>query len=164
MVSTTPLLMRFASCPLCKGLTEAQVESLFELCEVREVAAGARLFVESQPADCLFVVLSGDVEISREGKVLAEVGPGAALGELAIFRAAPKRSATATAINPVTTLRLSGPQFQKRLAADDVAALKIVNNLAHQMADRLVAVNDRLLSGGKKGLAVARTELRRMVG
>lgn len=64
----------------------------------------------------------------------------------------------------MTTLRLSGPQFQKRLAADDVAALKIVNNLAHQMADRLVAVNDRLLSGGKKGLAVARTELRRMVG
>jgi CRP-like cAMP-binding protein len=131
---------------------------------VRRFAAGATLFTQGQPADALWVLLDGDVEITREGRVLAEVGPGAALGELSLFRAVPTRSATVTAICKVTVLRISGPQFQKRLVANDVAALKVVSNLAHQMADRLVALNERLISGGKKGLAVARSELRRVVG
>ena len=158
------LLSRFATSMLCRGLTESEVESLFALCEVRKFAAGATMFVEGQPADALWVLLDGDVEITRQGKVLAEVGPGAALGELSLFRAVPTRSATVTAICKATALRISGPQFQKRLVRHDLAALKVVSNLAHQMADRLAAINERLISGGKKGLAVARSELRRVVG
>lgn len=158
------LLKRFAESTLCKGLSPEEVESLFALCEVRQLEAGACLFREKQPADALFIVLSGDVEISSEGQLLAEVGPGSALGELSLFRAVPRRSATVTAICAVTVLRISGPQFQKRLVLHDLAALKVVNNLAHQMADRLAALNERLISGGKKGLAVARSELRRAVG
>lgn len=164
MAVQAPLLARFASISLCKGLSASEVESLFGLCDVRQLEAGAKLFQSGQPADALWVLLEGDVEISRDGTVLAEVGPGAALGELSLFRAVPVRSATVTAICKVTVLRISGPQFQKKLAEHDLAALKVVNNLAHQMAERLVALNDRLLSGGKKGLAVARSELRRVVG
>ncbi len=158
------LLTRFAETTLCRGLTTPEVESLFALCEVRELKAGSCLFREGDQADALWVLLSGDVEITREGRTLAEVGPGAALGELSLFRAVPRRSATVTAICKVTVLRISGPQFQKRLAVHDLAALKVVSNLAHQMAERLAALNDRLISGGKKGLAVARSELRRVVG
>ncbi|MDP1823374.1 MAG: cyclic nucleotide-binding domain-containing protein [Archangium sp.] len=158
------LLGRFASSSLCRGLTETEVESLFGLCEVRRLPAGATVFREGEAADALWVLLDGDVEIACGGNVLAEVGPGAALGELSLFRAVPRRSATVTAICKVTVLRISGPQFQKRLLAWDLAALKVVNNLAHQMADRLAALNEKLLSGGRKGLAVARGELRRVVG
>lgn len=164
MTPQPSLLDRFAATALCAGLTPDEVEAVFELCELRTVAAGTALFREGQPADSLLVVLQGDVEVSREGKLLAEVGPGSALGELSLFRTAPKRSATVTAICPVTLVRISGPLFQKRLAAFDLAALKMVNNLAHQMAERLVALNDRLVSGGRHGLAVARSELRRVVG
>ncbi|HEY1088547.1 MAG TPA: cyclic nucleotide-binding domain-containing protein [Archangium sp.] len=158
------LLCRFAHSVICRGLTDGEIESLFELCEVRQVKGGAKLFSEGQPADALWVLISGDVEVSSGGKVLAEVGPGAALGELSLFRSVPTRSATVTAICDVTVIRLSGPQFKKRLAAHDLAALKIVSNLAHQMADRLLALNTRFLNGGQKGLAVARGELRRVVG
>ena len=158
------LLSRFASSSLCRGLSASEVEGLFELCEVRKFAPREAVFRERQAADSLWVLLDGDVEITCDGKVLAEVGPGAALGELSLFRATPMRSATVTAICQATALRISGPQFQKRLARHDLAALKVVNNLAHQMADRLAALNEKLLSGGKKGLAVARSELRRVVG
>lgn len=158
------LLSRFSHSTLCKGLTREEVESLFALCEVRHFKAGQALFQENQPADSLLVLIEGDVEVTSDGRLLAEVGPGAALGELSLFRKVPTRSATVTAICPVTAIRVSGPQFQKRLAVNDVGALKVVSNLAHQMADRLLALNERLLSGGKKGLAVARSELRRAVG
>jgi CRP-like cAMP-binding protein len=159
-----PLLTRFASSTLCTGLTGPEIEELFELCEVRRFAPGETVFREGQAADSFWVVLDGDVEVTREGKVLAEMGPGAVLGELSLFRATPRRSATVTVICPATVLRISGPQFQKRVARHDLAALKVVSNLAHQMADRLVALNEKLLSGGRKGLAVARSELRRVVG
>ena len=164
VLETVPLLARFATSALCSGLTGAEVESLFALCEVRHFGARETVFREGQPADALWLLLDGDVEITREGRVLAEVGPGAALGELSLFRAVPTRSATVTTICAATVLRISGPQFQKRLASHDLAALKVVSNLAHQMADRLSALNERLLSGGRKGLAVARSELRRVLG
>lgn len=164
MAGPVPLLARFASTALCQSLTSDEVDSLFELCDKKELQAGAMLFTQGEAADALWIVLDGDVEISREGKVLAEVGPGSALGELSLFRSAQWRSASARAICPVTALRIPVTQFQKRLAAFDVAALKVVNNLAHQMADRLSALNDRIMSGGRKGLAVARSELRRVVG
>jgi CRP-like cAMP-binding protein len=164
MDSSISLLSRFSNSALCNGLTPAEVESLFTLCEVRNFKAGQHLFQEKQPADSLFVLIEGDVEVTADGTVLAEVGPGAALGELSLFRKVPKRSATVTAICPVTAIRISGPQFQKRLAQNDLGALKVVSNLAQQLADRLFALNERLLSGGRKGLAVARSELRRVVG
>lgn len=164
MWTANSLLSRFAHSVICRGLTEGEIESLFDLCEVRHYRAGTKLFLEGQAADSLWVLLEGDVEVSAGGRVLAEVGPGAALGELSLFRAVPTRSATVTAICDVTVLRISGPQFQKRLSVHDVAALKVVSNLAYQMADRLLALNERLLSGGKKGLSVARSELRRVVG
>jgi len=163
-VDPKTLWTRFRSSPLCEGLTDPEAEGLFALCEQRHVVASNRLFAEGAPADSLWLVLIGDVEISRAGKVLAEVGPGSVLGELSLFRAAPLRSATVTALCDCDLLRLPTAQFQKRLKQGDLAALKMVSNLAHQMADRLAAVNDQLISGGRHGLTVARTHLRRVVG
>ncbi|MDX2010511.1 MAG: cyclic nucleotide-binding domain-containing protein [Myxococcaceae bacterium] len=157
------LYQRFAATPLCEGLAGDEVSALFELCEQRHFEPSAALFTQGQPGDALWIILEGDVEVSRDGAVLAEVGPGAALGELSLLRETPTRSATARALCPVVAVRLPTTAFRKRLVASDTAALKVVSNLAHQLADRLVALNDRLLSGGRKGLSVARTELRRLV-
>lgn len=158
-----PLHDRFAASPLCAGLTADEVNSLFELCEMRRFEAGTSLFQEGQLGDAVWFVLEGDCEISKSGHVLAEVGPGAALGELSLLRETPQRSATVRAICPVVAVRLPSTVFRKRLARADTAALKVVSNIAHQLADRLVAINERVLSGGRKGLSVARTELRRLV-
>jgi CRP-like cAMP-binding protein len=157
------LRQRLNDIPLFKGLDEGEIDRLFALCDVRRLKAGERLMAEGEAADALFIVLDGDVEISKESKVLAEVGPGAALGELSLFRFTARRSASVTAICPVTVLRIPVVPFRKLLEAHQLAALKVVNNIAHQMAERLTALNERLVSPGKKGLSVARSELRRTV-
>jgi CRP/FNR family transcriptional regulator, cyclic AMP receptor protein len=163
-----PLRAVLTSMPLFEGLTPAELDVLFDLAEVRTLKAAQRLFTEGEPADALWLVLEGDVEVSKRAEdssvtLLAEMGPGAALGELSLFRAATRRSATVTAICPATVLRIPVTSFRKLIAASDLGALKVVNNLAHQLADRLVALNDKLLSKGRKGLSVARSELRRTV-
>ena len=157
------LRSRLATIPLFKGLTTEELDDLFEMCEVRELKAAQVLFAEGKPSDALWILLEGDVEVSRETKLLAELGPGAAIGELCLFNPTARRSATVTAICPVTVVRIPVNGFRKRLAARDLAALKVVSNIAQQMAERLAALNERLLSKGKKGLAVARSELRRTV-
>lgn len=157
------LFERFSSSSLCAGLTPQEVNELFDLCEQRRFAAGATLLEEGQPGDSLWLILDGDVEVTKDGHVLAEFGPGAALGELSLLRETPRRSATAKALCHVTAVRLPTTAFRKRLVAGNVGALKVVSNLAHQLADRLVALNERVLSGGRKGLTVARTELRRLM-
>jgi CRP-like cAMP-binding protein len=157
------LRQRLAEIPLFRGLAPAEIDTLFALCDVRQLKAGERLLTEGEFADALWILLDGDVEIAKENKLLAEVGPGAALGELSLFRATSRRSATVTAICPATALRIPVTAFRRLLEAHELAALKVVNNIAHQMAERLTALNDRLVSPGKKGLAVARSELRRTV-
>lgn len=148
--------------PLFASLTPAEVDAIFDVSDVRELAAAEVLFAEEDPADALWVVLLGDVEISKATVVLAEVGPGAAIGELSLFLSTSKRSATARAICPATLLRIPANALRRMTAANDLAALKLVNNLAHQMAERLCALNERLLSK-TDGLTVARSELRRLV-
>ncbi len=162
MATPGSLLSSLASTSVCAGLTPEEVESLFLIAEVRNFAPGTLLFREGSPADALFVLLGGDVEISQEGAVLAEVGPGAVLGEMSLFRTVATRSATVMAICPVTAVRISGPQFRKKLAARDLAALTVVRNVAMQMADRVSALNARVMGKGK-GLTVARSALRRVV-
>jgi CRP-like cAMP-binding protein len=148
--------------PLFAGLSPTELDGLFELCEVRELKASQVLFKEGDLSDALWVVLQGDVEVACESRLLAELGPGAVIGELSLFNARARRSATVTAICPGRVLRIPVHAFRKLITAGDLAALKVVSNVAHQMAERLTALNERLLSG-KKGLSVARSELRRTV-
>lgn len=160
----TPLLERFTASPLAKGLTRSEIEGLFEVCEMRRFEAKAKMFVEGTPGDALWLILDGRVAITRNGKDLAEIGPGGALGELSLFRQLPNRSATAQTLTAVVALRFPGPHLRRLRNALDTAMLKVVNNLAQQMADRLMALNEKVVSGNRKGLADARTDLRKLVG
>lgn len=157
------LRARLTEVPLFAGLTPEEIDTLFELAEVRKHGASHVLFKEGDVADALWIVLDGDLEISKASTILAEVGPGAAIGELSLFRATARRSATVTAICPITMLRIPVNGFRKLLAANALAAHKVVGNVAQQMAERLTALNERLVTDGRKGLAVARSELRRTV-
>lgn len=161
-MDTRPLLERFAATPLAVGLTHDELTKLFELCEMRKFDAGKSVFHEGQPGDALWIVLDGSVEISRNGKTLATLGPGAALGELSLFRQQPNRSATALTLSAVVALRFPGSQLRRLRGSHDTGMMKVVNNIAQQMADRLMALNDKVVGGGRRGLADARTDLKRM--
>jgi hypothetical protein len=68
--------------------------------QVRRLPAGAVLTEQGTPGDELFLLLDGVVEIEVDGRRLAEVGPGAVLGERAVLEGG-RRTATVTATTPV---------------------------------------------------------------
>jgi len=88
----------------------------------REFPAGDVLFREGDSGEVMFVIQSGAVRISKsisgEDKVLAVLGPGEFLGEMAILNGKP-RTATATVVAPATEpdpQQNRGGRWQPRLA------------------------------------------------
>lgn len=67
---------------------------------VRDLAEGERLTRQGDPGDELFFVLDGTVGVDVDGRAVAELGPGAVIGERALLDGAP-RAATVTARSAV---------------------------------------------------------------
>lgn len=85
--------------------------------EVRRLAAGTSLFRQGEGGGHVALLLDGVVAVERDGVLLAEIGPGAVLGERALLEGA--RTATVTAVTPVVVALLDG----SRLSLADLAAL-----------------------------------------
>jgi CRP-like cAMP-binding protein len=95
--------------PLFAGLDDAELGRLAAVAETVELAPGAVIIREGDAGDSLFVVLTGELAVTkRSGKVevpLAVVGPGEVQGELAVLEGRP-RTATVRAVGPATLLCL----------------------------------------------------------
>jgi len=69
------------------------------------VPQGWSIMVEKRPADSVYVLLDGDVEIRKAGEVLRTLGPGDMIGEIALLSHT-LRSASVIALTDVTALRV----------------------------------------------------------
>lgn len=106
--------------------------SLFDACSKRDlrhlarathqhqIDVGQHVFEQGQPANAAYLVVAGHVEVKRDGRLVAEIGPGQVVGELGLLLQR-KRSATVTATTPVEVLALS--QIALREAIDEVPGL-----------------------------------------
>ena len=68
---------------------------------IRRLRAGQRLTEQHEQADDLFLLLDGVLQVEVDGEVLAEIGPGALLGERAILESG-RRTATLAAVTSCT--------------------------------------------------------------
>jgi CRP-like cAMP-binding protein len=102
--------------PLFAGLGDDQLAVIAAKFEVREALVGEHLSSEGGAGYFFFVLTDGTAEVTRNGQVLAEFGPGDFFGEAAIFRSR-RRTATVTATAPSTLYAMFGADFAK-LAGD----------------------------------------------
>jgi CRP-like cAMP-binding protein len=91
---------------------------------------GAALTRQGEPGDELYLVLDGVLAVDVDGRALAEVGPGAVLGERALLEGG-TRTSTLTAVTPVKVA----------VAARDQLDLDRLRRLAdmHRREDQLVS-------------------------
>jgi CRP-like cAMP-binding protein len=100
-------------------------------------AAGSTLFEEGDPADGVAAILEGSVEVIKDGRTLAALGPGSVLGELSVFVSSASRTATARANTPVRMVKWRAADVQTRLARHERLATAIVADMAFVLAERL---------------------------
>lgn len=67
--------------------------------DIRKLDAGATLTRQGEPGDELYLVLDGMFHVAVDGEVVAEIGPGAIVGERAIIEGG-ARTSTVTAVTP----------------------------------------------------------------
>jgi CRP-like cAMP-binding protein len=67
--------------------------------KLRKVKVGTALMEQGKPGDELFFVVDGVVSVEVDGTVVAELGPGALLGERAVLEGG-TRTATIKAVTP----------------------------------------------------------------
>jgi Cyclic nucleotide-binding domain len=85
----------------------------------RRLRAGEHLVEQGEPGEELFLLFDGVLEVVTDGKVIAEVGPGAILGEMALLEQG-HRTATLRAVTPCRVAVVPGDQVD-RDALDVVA-------------------------------------------
>jgi CRP-like cAMP-binding protein len=111
----------------------ARLEMFRSELNLTEVQPGEVIFTEGDHAEDMFVVVEGEVEITKDGTVIDRAEPGDAVGELALINEAP-RSATVTATTESRLARVSKARFESLVAENPFFALDVME----QMAERLL--------------------------
>ncbi|MBE0505136.1 MAG: MFS transporter [Marinospirillum sp.] len=101
--------------PLFAELNLDDLQSLDAQLRSRKVNTDELLFNEGDPGDCLYILVSGELAVSRkndkgENMLLAKLGAGQPVGEMALLDELP-RSATAVATCDSEILRLDKLRF-----------------------------------------------------
>jgi CRP-like cAMP-binding protein len=134
--------------PLFELLSAAELDVLAELSRPHRHAPGAEIFAEGEVGASLFVLASGEVEVSRKApsgaeKVIAVLGAPAAFGEMALIDRE-QRSATVRARTECVALQLTAENFNTfRKHSRDGFTLVVVN-IARLLSTRLRETNARL--------------------
>jgi CRP/FNR family cyclic AMP-dependent transcriptional regulator len=130
--TTKGTVSALAKVPLFADCSRRELQTISRV--VRDIphAAGTVIAREGDPGVGLFVILSGNAEVSIGGRRKATLGPGDFFGEIALLDGGP-RTATVTAKTDVQLLGLTEWVFRGLMAEHPSIALKTLQ----QMATRL---------------------------
>src|SRR5215217_3816937 len=134
--------------PLFADLSEEDLEQLHKMAETVSVPAGQLVLREGDPGDSLYVVLAGELEVTkRQGSqdvLLALYKPGQFFGEMALLEQVP-RSASVRTLRESRLLVISQVAFQTLLSCSPSAPLKIL----HTVTSRLRSTETMLIQNEK---------------
>ena len=101
--------------------------------ETEEYSAQAVIFSERDSADVMYIVISGDIELTLFNEPLGMESAGGMIGEMAMLGPKATRSATATALTKVKLARLNRDQFRAFVGENNEFALHIMAVLANRL-------------------------------
>jgi CRP-like cAMP-binding protein len=101
-----------ARTPLFGTLSRGELVALAKLTEDLEVEEGKVLAREGEIGQEFFVIVDGEVSVSRDGREVRTLGPGDFFGEIALIWDSPRRTATVTATTPLRFFVLTRQAFR----------------------------------------------------
>jgi CRP-like cAMP-binding protein len=132
-VARDSYLEHIAAVPIFAGCTRAQLQEISRVADELTVPEGTVLARQGAYGSELFVIIEGTARVTRDDELVATVGPGGFLGELAVLARVP-RNATVTADTKMDLLVLTPVGLSQLL--DDIPGL--ARHLLTEVVDRFV--------------------------
>jgi CRP-like cAMP-binding protein len=133
----------FGSVWLFSECSRAELRTIAKVAETVSVKAGTTVCDEGDVGQTFYFIVTGKSAVIRNGRKVAQLGPGEYFGELALLDRLP-RSATVKAVTDMELLVISQKDFNKLLVASP--------SLTHKL---LVATASRLRNADSKALGAA---------
>jgi ATP/ADP translocase len=132
MYSTVEKILFLKSAPVFEHVSGEDLAALARVADVETFAPGREIFREGEMGDALFVIVRGKVGLASGGEPLAVLGPGEAIGEMAVLDETP-RTVTATAHEEVEVLRIGSEEFYEILHEQVEIAEGVIRMLARRL-------------------------------
>jgi CRP/FNR family transcriptional regulator, cyclic AMP receptor protein len=118
--------------PLFSGFSQREAAALARQLEDVDVREGKVLTREGTLGSEFFILVEGRVAVDRDGRRIAEMGPGDFLGEVALVLGG-TRTATTTALVPSRVLVLTRRAFRGMLEQHARVESKVLRALAERV-------------------------------
>ncbi len=141
--AVAPIVELLARLPILDLAPRPAIEQLAQAATVEDVDAGRTVVAQGDPADDLYAVCSGELEVEKqradgEREVIAAVGPGGFFGEIGLIHQVP-RTATVSTITPARLVRVPGAAFLDALSSSPAAWARALEGATTRMGRQPVS-------------------------
>jgi CRP/FNR family transcriptional regulator, cyclic AMP receptor protein len=119
--------------PLFQGLSRGELVELAKATEDLEVEAGKVLAREGEIGHEFFVIVDGEVEVSKDGAQVRKLSSGDFFGEIALIWESPRRTATVTAGSPLRFFVLTRQSFRRLIEKHPDIERKVLDALEERV-------------------------------
>jgi CRP-like cAMP-binding protein len=123
---------QLARVPLFQGLSKQHLRRIGGLTTQLHQGEGEVIAREGATGNEFIIVLEGELEVRRGDAVVATMGPGDYVGEIALLHNRP-RTATVVAKTPVVVEVIGRPEFAALLSDEPEVAREIMATMAQRL-------------------------------
>ena len=134
---------------LFRNLSDRVLQEILVLMTTHDYQRGQTIFAEGVPGDALYLILEGEVRISKNipgvgEEALAFLPDGSCFGEMALMEGRMARSASAIAQKDCEIARLTQRDFLELMERDKDLAIEILWGFVRILSLRLRNSNDKV--------------------
>src|SRR5687767_1691423 len=132
-----------------KDLDEGELAEVAEKCKEEKVNSGEYIFREGEAGNRLYLILEGEVRISRDvpgsgEEALAVLKRGASFGEMSVFDRSERSTDAIANGGPVRLATIARSEFELLLDFNRDIAYKVLWAVVRLLSARLRSTNDSL--------------------
>ena len=141
MVDKVEIILHLRSLDLFARLTTQELSELASVVREETFPLGGMIVREGDFGDCMYLMVEGEVHVSREGRFVGHLARGDFFGEMALLDGE-TRSATATAATRVRLLRLERDDLLQLMDERPGIAIAMCQTLSRRVRDLIERLED----------------------